>query len=139
LTSLGAYQVGGFVTYGKIDNVDEVNATANQGSRRGIRAYVEANGRFQFSPEWSLTSSIRLASDKTVTGATTLTRDDRLRNFVEAERITPRSYLSIAGWAFEGLRVDDVQKQFPIALPAIDGRLRLEDPLPWRPHRASGQ
>jgi LPS-assembly protein len=128
LTSLGAYQVGGFVTYGKIDNVDEVNATANQGSRRGIRAYVEANGRFQFSPEWSLTSSIRLASDKTVTRRYDLTRDDRLRNFVEAERITPRSYLSIAGWAFEGLRVDDVQKQFPVALPAIDGRLRLEDP-----------
>ncbi len=128
LTSLGAYQVGGFLTYGKIDNVDEVNATANQGSRRGIRAYVEANGRFQFSPEWSLTSSIRLASDKTVTRRYDLTRDDRLRNFVEAERITPRSYLSIAGWAFEGLRVDDIQKQFPIALPAIDARLRLDEP-----------
>ena len=129
LTGLGAYQVGGFVTHGKIDNVDEVNAVADQGSRRGIRAYVEANGRFQFSPEWSLTSAIRLASDKTVTRRYDLTRDDRLRNFVEAERITPNSYLSIAGWAFEGLRVDDIQKQFPIALPAIDARLRLDDPL----------
>ncbi|MCY7398058.1 MAG: LPS assembly protein LptD, partial [Sphingomonas bacterium] len=128
LTSLGAYQIGGFATYGKIDNVDEVNPIANQGSRRGIRAYVEANGRFQFSPEWSLTSSIRLASDKTVTRRYDLTRDDRLRSFVEAERITPNAYLSIAGWAFEGLRVDDVQKQFPIALPAIDARLRLDDP-----------
>ena len=127
LTSLGAYQVGGFVTYGKIDNVDEVNATSSQGSRRGVRAYFEANGRFQFNPEWSLTSSIRLASDKTVTRRYDITRDDRLRNFVEAERITPRSYLSIAGWVFEGLRVDDVQRQFPVALPAIDGRLRLED------------
>ena len=129
LTSLGAYQVGGFATYGKIDNVDEVNAAANQGSRRGIRAYVEANGRFQISPGWSLTSAIRLASDKTVTRRYDLTRDDRLRNFVEAERITPNSYLSIAGWAFEGLRVDDIQKQLPIALPAIDARLRLDDPV----------
>ena len=128
LTSLGAYQIGGFVTSGKIDNIDEVNPIANQGSRRGIRAYVEANGRFQFSPEWSLTSSIRLASDKTVTRRYDLTRDDRLRSFVEAERITPDAYLSIAGWAFEGLRVDDVQKQLPIALPAIDARLRLDDP-----------
>jgi LPS-assembly protein len=129
LTSLGAYQVGGFLTFGKIDTIDEVNATESQGSRRGVRAYVEANGRFQFNPEWSLTSAIRLATDKTVTRRYDLTRDDRLRNFVEVERITPRSYLSIAGWAFEGLRVDDVQRQFPIALPAIDARLRLEDPV----------
>ena len=128
LTSLGAYQIGGFVTNGKIDNVDEVNPIANQGSRRGIRAYVEANGRFQFSPEWSLTSAIRFATDKTVTRRYDLTRDDRLRNFVEAERITLNGYLSIAGWAFEGLRVDDVQKQFPIALPAIDARWRLDEP-----------
>ena len=128
LTSLGAYQIGGFVTYGKIDRVDEVDPIANQGSRRGVRAYVEANGRFQFSPEWSLTSSIRLATDKTVTRRYDLTRDDRLRSFVEAERITPNAYLSIAGWAFEGLRVDDVQRQLPIALPAIDARLRLADP-----------
>ncbi len=71
---------------------------------------------------------MRVATDKTVTRRYDLTRDDRLRNFVEAERITPRGYLSIAGWAFEGLRVDDVQKQFPIALPAIDARLRLDDP-----------
>ena len=52
-----------------------------------------------------------------------------MRNFVEAERITPNSYLSIAAWAFEGLRVDDIQKQLPIALPAIDARLRLNDPV----------
>ena len=128
LTSLGAYQIGGFVTYGKIDNIDEVNATGTGDSRRGLRAYLEANGRFQFSPAWSLTSSIRLATDKTVTRRYDLTRDDRLRNFVEAERITPNSYLSIAGWAFEGLRADDVQRQFPIVLPAIDARLRLDDP-----------
>ena len=128
LTSLGAYQVGGFLTHGKVDRVDEINATGGQDSRRGIRGYVEANGRLQFSPEWSLTSALRLATDKTVTRRYDLTRDDRLRNFVEAERITPRSYVSIAGWAFQGLRVDDVQKQFPIALPAIDARFRRDDP-----------
>lgn len=128
LTDVGAYQVGGFLTHGKIDNIDEVDPVAGQGSRRGIRAFVEANGRLQLSPEWSLTSALRLATDKTVTRRYDLTRDDRLRNFVEAERITPRGYISIAGWAFEGLRADDIQKQFPIALPAIDARLRIDDP-----------
>ena len=60
------------------------------------------------------------------TTARRLTYDDRLRNFVNAERIDADSYISIAGWAFEGLRVDDVQKQIPIALPAIDARFRKE-------------
>ena len=37
------------------------------------------------------------------------------------------SYISIAGWAFQGLRADDRQKQIPIALPAIDARFRMDD------------
>ena len=48
---------------------------------------------------------------------------DAGRNVVNAERITPRSYVSIAAWAFQGLRIEDRQKQIPIALPAIDARL----------------
>ncbi len=128
LTSLGAYQLGGFLTYGKIDPLAQFDAAGNSVAGHGIRAYIEGNGHFQLSPEWGLTSSIRLATDKTVTRRYDITRDDRLRSFVEAERITPNAYLSIAGWAFEGLRVDDVQKRFPIALPAIDARVRLDDP-----------
>ena len=56
-----------------------------------------------------------------------ITSDDRLRSFVNAERITPDTYISIAGWAFQGLRSDDQQKQIPIALPAIDARFRMDD------------
>ena len=125
LNSVGAFQLGGFLTYGKIDDPDP-NATST-GNRHDLRAYVEGNGRFQLSPVWSITSSVRVASDKTVTQRYDITYDDRLRNFVNAERIDMNSYVSIAGWAFEGLRVDDHQKQIPIALPAIDARFRLED------------
>src|SRR5207248_7801212 len=53
--------------------------------------------------------------------------DDRLRNVINVERIAPDGYISIAGWAFQGLRVDDQQKQIPIALPAIDARFRFDD------------
>ena len=70
-----------------------------------------------------------MATDKTVTRRYDITDDDRLRSFVDAERITPDSYLSIAGWAFEGLRVDDEQKRIPIALPAVDARLLLDPPI----------
>ena len=76
---------------------------------------------------WSITGSLRAATDKTVTRRYDITNDDRLRNVVNAERISPDSYISIAGWAFQGLRVDDEQKQIPIALPAIDARFRLDD------------
>jgi len=125
LNSLGAFQLGGFLTYGKIDNPDP-NATST-GNRHDFRGYFEGNGKFQLSPAWSVTSSVRVATDKTVTQRYDITYDDRLRNFVNAERIDANSYISIAGWAFEGLRVDDHQKQIPIALPAIDARFRLED------------
>lgn len=125
LNSLGAFQLGGFLTYGKIDNT---SLTATSTSRT-FRGYFEGNGTWQLDPAWSITSSLRVASDKTVTRRYDITNDDRLRNLVEAERITPDSYISIAGWAFQGLRVDDVQKQIPIALPAIDARFRMENVL----------
>ena len=123
LDRLGAFQVGGFITYGTIESADPEATDETDG--RGIRAYVEGNGKAQLSPEWSLTGAFRWASDKTVTQRYDLTRDDRLRTFLNAERITPDSYVSIAGWAFQGLRVDDVQKQIPIALPAVDARVRF--------------
>ena len=124
LDSIGAFQVGGFLTYGRIDQTD---VTATSPGPRSIRGYFNANGRWQLDPEWSVTSSLRVATDKTVTRRYDITNDDRLRNVVNVERITPDSYISIAGWAFQGLRVDDRQKQIPIALPAIDARFRVDD------------
>ena len=123
LNSLGAYQVGGFLTYGTIDAVNSDRAS----TRKGIRGYFEANGKFQLDPLWSVTSSLRVATDKTVTRRYDITSDDRLRNVMNVERIMPDSYISIAGWAFQGLRAEDEQKQIPIALPAIDARFRMND------------
>ncbi|MCJ8190036.1 LPS-assembly protein LptD [Sphingomicrobium aestuariivivum] len=127
LTDEGAYQLGGFVTYGEIDNPDVDAEEETLGEN--FRGYFEGNGRYQFDPYWRATGSLRWATDKTVTRRFDLTRDDRLRNVIEVERLDTDSYLSIAGWAFQGLRVDDVQSEIPIALPAIDARWRLEDPL----------
>jgi LPS-assembly protein len=122
LNSFGAYQISGFVTYGTIDNIDPTATSTSH----GVRAYFDANGKWQLNPAWSITTSLRFASDKTVTRRYDLTNDDRLRNVVNVERITPDSYISLAGWAFEGLRVDDNQKQIPIALPALDARFVID-------------
>src|SRR3954447_2853915 len=122
LNSIGAFQLGGFLTYGTIENVNpEATSTS-----KGFRAYFEANGKFQLDPYWSITSSLRVATDKTVLRRYDISSDDRLRSFVDAERISPNSYISIAGWAFQGLRSDDKQRQIPIALPAIDARFRMD-------------
>jgi LPS-assembly protein len=122
LSSLGAFQIGGFLTYGRIDRT---NGTSRRSGPRSLRGYFDANGKWQLDPYWSITTSLRVATDKTVTRRYDITTDDRLRNVVNVERITPDTYVSIAGWAFEGLRVDDRQKQIPIALPAIDARFRM--------------
>ncbi|MEO5578150.1 MAG: LPS assembly protein LptD, partial [Sphingomicrobium sp.] len=127
LTQLGAYQIGAFLTYGRIDDPDPDAVDFN--NRRNFRGYFEANGKFQLDPYWSITGSLRAASDKTVIRRYDISRDDVLRNFINVERIDLRSYISIAGWAFQGLRVDDVQKQIPIALQAIDARFLFDDPL----------
>jgi LPS-assembly protein len=123
LNSLGAFQADGFLTYGRVDST----STTDPVGPVQLRGYFDGNGKWQLDPEWSITTSMRVATDKTVTRRYDLTNDDRLRNVVNVERITPDSYISIASWAFQGLRVDDQQKQIPFALPAIDARFRLDD------------
>ena len=125
LTDLGAYQITGYVTAS--DRLTDF--TGGQSFQSDPRGYIEGNGRFQFSPEWSLTGSIRLASDRTFLRRYDLSRDDRLRSTINLERITERSYFSLAGWATQTLRINAQQGQIPLALPALDFRQRLADPV----------
>ena len=125
LTSNGAFQIGGDLTYSKQVPIGSSTAVGN----REIRGYLDANGQFQLGPDWTLSGSIRLTTDKTFLRRYDISSDDRLRSVLKAERITDDSYLSIAGWFFQSLRVGDKQGQSPIALPAIDYRRRLADPL----------
>ena len=125
LNELGAFQITGYLT-----NSSRIrNFTGVPNSDSTVRGYVFANGRYQFSPEWSLTGSVRAASDRTFLRRYDISREDRLRSVVDLERIDNDSYLSVAGWATQTLRLNDRQGQVPLALPAIDYRRRLEDPL----------
>jgi LPS-assembly protein len=126
LTDKGAYQITGYATESRRIPVSAGNGL---GSERDFRGYIYANGRFQLSSHWSVTSSIRRATDRTFLRRYDISRDDRLRSMVDAERIDDNSYLSIAGWATQTMRANDVQGQVPIALPAIDYRRRMADPL----------
>nr|WP_231639524.1 LPS assembly protein LptD [Sphingomonas profundi] len=127
LTGNGAYQISGMITEG---SRLPAGAPLDTGDRsRDVRGYLDANGRFQLDPAWSISASSRLATDKTFLRRYDISRDDRLRSTINAERIDANSYLSIAGYATQSLRVNDVGGQQPIALPAIDYRLRLADPI----------
>jgi LPS-assembly protein len=128
LTDNGAWQATGMITYGSKVVPTTTGITAASGNKN-IRGYIDANGRFQFGPDWTVSGSIRAATDRTFMLRYDISSDDRLRNQLKAERINADSYLSIAGWAVQTLRSGDVQGQQPIALPAIDYRLRLTDPL----------
>ncbi|WP_379920799.1 LPS-assembly protein LptD [Erythrobacter sp. R86502] len=121
LTEMGAYQITGYGTFSD----RSTDFTGAEGFRSDPRGYLDANGTFQFSPDWSFTSSLRLASDRTFLRRYDISRDDRLRSTVNLERITNLSYLSIAGWATQTLRLNADQGQIPLALPAIDYRQKL--------------
>ncbi len=125
LTSTGAFQVTGYAT--RSSRIPIGGATAS--SQKDFRGYVYGNGKFQFDPNWGLTFSVRAASDRTFLRRYDISRDDRLRSNVTLERIDPASYFSLAGWATQTLRVGDTQGQVPFAIPEIDYRRRLTDPV----------
>ncbi|MFC0204762.1 LPS-assembly protein LptD [Novosphingobium soli] len=128
LTDKGAYQITGYATAsskipifgGEDDSPD---------SQKAFRGYVFANGRFQLNDNWSVTASIRRATDRTFLRRYDISRDDRLRSLVEVERIDQDSYFSFAGYATQTLVSDREQGQIPVALPVIDYRRRFADPI----------
>jgi len=126
LSDKGAYQITGYATESRRISV---GGGGSGDSQRSLRGYLFANGRYQFTPNWSATGSIRRTSDRTFLRRYDISRDERLRSMIEVERIDADSYLSIAGWDTQTLRVDDRQALVPLALPAIDYRRRLNDPL----------
>ena len=121
----GAFQIQGYGTYS--NKVSTATGTAT--GSNAFRGYLDGSGRFQFTPNWSASASLRVASDRTFLRRYDISRDDRLRSTFAVERIDADSYFSLAGWAVQTLRTGDRQGLSPIALPEVDYRLRLSDPL----------
>ena len=125
LTDKGAYQITGYGTYSRRIS----DFTGIPTSEKDFRGYLFANGTFQLDSNWSVNASVRRASDRTFLRRYDISRDDRLRSLVDVERIDSNSYLQIAGYATQTLRLNQPQGQVPVALPVIDYRRRLQDPL----------
>ncbi|WP_298303894.1 LPS assembly protein LptD [uncultured Erythrobacter sp.] len=124
-TEKGAYQITGYATNSRrVANFGVAPTTTNE-----PRGHLFANGSFILSPNWTLTGSVRVASDRTFLRRYDISRDDRLRSTINLERIDDNSYLSIAGWATQTLRIAADQGQIPVAIPAIDYRRNFDEDL----------
>lgn len=126
LTERGAFQVTGYATR---SSRIPIGGEVIEDGEKDWRGYLFANGRYQIDENWSATAWLRVASDRTFLRRYDISRDDRLRSLVEVERIDEKSYLSIAGWATQTLRLNTPQGQVPLALPVIDYRRRIDEPL----------
>ena len=125
LTGNGAFQVTAYATYGSRIPLNSTQVT----SEKDIRGYFFANGRFQLDENWTAQGSIRYASDRTFLRRYDISREDRIRSVVELRRQDENSYVSIAGWGTQALLVSTDQGQVPLALPLVDARYRLEEPV----------
>ncbi|WP_428968020.1 LPS-assembly protein LptD [Sphingomonas sp. Xoc002] len=127
LTTKGAFRVTGYGTASR--RSDDLNTLNPTDTSQAFRGYLDAVGRYQFSPEWSLSGSMRITTDRTFLRRYDISRDDRLRTTASLEHIDANSYFSLTGWYVETLRVNDPQGQQPIALPELDYRRRFDDGL----------
>lgn len=127
LSTVGAFRVTGYATASR--RSDDLNTLDPTDTSQAFRGYLDAVGRYQFSPEWSLSGSMRITTDRTFLRRYDLSRDDRLRTTASLEHIDADSYFSLTGWYVETLRVNDPQGQQPIALPELDYRRRFDDGL----------
>ena len=123
LNSKGAYKIIGYATASpKSDFLSAAPTTTTS----AFRGYLDAVMRFQLDPNWSVTGSLRLATDRTFLRRYDISNDDRLRSTISVERIDPDTYFGVTGWATQTLRLGDRQGLQPIALPEIDYRRRID-------------
>jgi LPS-assembly protein len=127
LGTRGAFRIGGYATVSR--RSDDLLTSEPTNTEEAFRGYIEGVARYQLSPNWTLSGSLRLTTDPTFLRRYDISNDDRLRSTASLERIDADSYFSISGWAVQTLRVNDRQGLQPVALPEIDYRRRMNDGL----------
>ncbi len=125
LGTKGAFRVNAYATASR--RSDDLLNSNPADTEMAFRGYLDGIARYQFSPQWSASASLRVTTDRTFLRRYDISRDDRLRSTASIQRVDDSSYLSLTAWAAQTLRVNDPQGQQPIALPEIDYRKRFDD------------
>jgi LPS-assembly protein len=127
LNSKGAFKIRAYATESR--RSDDLTTATPTDTSMAFRGYIDGMARYQLSPNWTASGSLRLTTDRTFLRRYDISRDDRLRTTASLERIDDSSYFSLSGWYAQTLRVADRQGEQPIALPEIDYRKRFDDGL----------
>jgi LPS-assembly protein len=123
----GAFRLTGYATVSR--RSDDFNTPDVTGTEQAFRGYIDGIARYQLSPHWSASGSIRRTTDRTFLRRYEISRDDRLRSTARVERIDADSYFAVTGWAVQTLRLADEQGLQPVALPELDIRQRFTEGL----------
>ena len=123
----GALRANGYATVSR--RSDDLSAATGIGTEQAFRGYADVVARYQLTPNWTASGSLRVTTDRTFLRRYDISRDDRLRSIASLEHIDADSYFAVTGWAAQTLRVGDSQGMQPVALPEIDYRRRFVDPL----------
>ncbi|MBD8471291.1 LPS-assembly protein LptD [Sphingomonas sp. CFBP 8765] len=127
LSTRGAFSLRAYATESR--RSDDLTTANSADTSMAFRGYLDGMARYQLTPNWSVSGSLRLTTDRTFLRRYDISRDDRLRSTASLERIDDSSYFALTGWYVQTLRVNDGQGQQPIALPEIDYRKRFDDGL----------
>ncbi|MBB4210265.1 LPS-assembly protein [Rhodothalassium salexigens DSM 2132] len=112
----GRLRAGGSLTY----DTDAEDATGQDTANGEFRGHFYSNGRFVLSDAWSLDHQIQWASDDTFLRRTGLSDADTLVTSFDATGAYGRSSVRARGFAFQGLRVEDVAGRTPFILPLVN-------------------
>jgi LPS-assembly protein len=130
LSTKGAFKITG---YGTVSPRSDLLATPTPATtENAFRGYLDGVARYQLDPNWSISGSLRITTDRTFLRRYEISNDDRLRSTFSVERIDANSYFAINGWLVQTLRLGDRQGLQPIALPEFDYRRRIDGILGGR-------
>src|SRR3546814_17377176 len=83
LTDFRSFRINGYATYSSVVPLVGTPTT----STNEFRGYLESAGKFQIAPQWSVSYSGRIATDRPFMRRHAIRRDNRLRPPFTAERI----------------------------------------------------
>jgi len=114
-TQTGAYDLSGSIRYGEThDNLGNGTGEDSFGS------HLFGSGRFQIDNTWRWGFDLQMTSNDTYLKRYDISSLDRLVNNAFVEGIYGRSYASVNGWYFQGLRATDDPGKTPIVMPLAE-------------------
>ncbi len=113
-------ETGRFSFAGSITNPRRRDEQSNRISGNEVRGHLFGEGRFKAGKNWDWGFDANMASDDTYLRRYDISRADSLTNRIYLQRLSGRNNFSVTGYAFQGLREEDIAGETPIVLPFIE-------------------